>query len=221
MVIAGRRGDRFIKASGVLTTLDALRHHVSSILRGLYSLAGQPDQALIEYRVQLAPEFEPIGFAGVPDVHTLVFRGVLVMAMLRLPTRRSDGKANLHQGAVGVGVDIATGRTVHAVLGGQPVLEHPDSLTALADFQIPERDRLLRLAASCFELSELGHIGVDFVFDRPAGPMMLEMNARPGLSIQLAHRTGLLGRLDAVATDVEPAWDAARRVAYAKQHFAS
>ena len=38
------------------------------------------------------------------------------MAMLRLPTKASGGRANLHQGAIGAGVDLVTGVTHHAVL---------------------------------------------------------------------------------------------------------
>ncbi|HBZ98517.1 MAG TPA: alpha-L-glutamate ligase-like protein, partial [Pseudomonas sp.] len=40
----------------------------------------------------------------VPDIRIIVLMGYPIMAMLRLPTRQSGGKANLHQGAIGVGV---------------------------------------------------------------------------------------------------------------------
>ena len=45
---------------------------------------------------------------------------------------------------------------------------------------------------------ELGYVGVDFVIDANDGPVVLEANARPGLAIQVAHRHGLLQRLDAI-----------------------
>ena len=41
-------------------------------------------------------------------------------------------------------------------------------------------------------------MGADVVVDARAGPVILEMNARPGLAIQLANRIGLQHRLDAV-----------------------
>ena len=41
------------------------------------------------------------------------------------------------------------------------------------------------------DLAPLGYLGVDIVLDRELGPMMLELNARPGLAIQIANNQGL------------------------------
>ena len=115
------------KASGQLVTLASLEHHVGNILSGMYSLGGQPDHAMIEYRVRFDPLFKDITFQGVPDIRTIVFKGYPVMAMVRLPTRTSDGKANLHQGAVGAGINIATGVTHHGVFNSLKIDHHPDT----------------------------------------------------------------------------------------------
>ena len=112
VVITGRRGNRYRKASGQFINQEDLDHHVSNTLSGLYSLGGHPDKVLIEYRVKFDPIFEAISFQGIPDIRIIVFLGVPVMAMVRLPTRMSDGKANLHQGAIGAGINLATGRTL-------------------------------------------------------------------------------------------------------------
>ena len=69
-----------------------LRYHAESIISGLYALGGQQDVAFAEERLHVTPAFEPIVYRGVPDVRIIVFRGVPVMAMTRLPTRRSGGK---------------------------------------------------------------------------------------------------------------------------------
>jgi hypothetical protein len=45
---------------------------------------------------------------------------------------------------------------------------------------------------------EMGYIGVDFVIDANVGAVVLEANARPGLAIQVAHRSGLLPRLQLI-----------------------
>ena len=112
MVITGRSAGLHRKADGTLVSDDELKFLVSNILSGIYSLGGQPDKALIEYRVKFDPVFEAIAYRGVPDVRIIIFLGVPVMAMVRLPTRMSDGKANLHRGCIGAGIDIATGRTL-------------------------------------------------------------------------------------------------------------
>lgn len=195
LVITDRRNGRYRKASGELVTLDNIRHHVSNIISGMFSIGGHPDVAIIEYRVRSAPVFDDISFRGVPDIRTIVYKGFPVMAMLRLPTMNSDGKANLHQGAIGVGIDLEGGVTVGGVLHDRKAHEHPDTGAPIEGVQIPDWDHLLSLAAKCYDISGMGYLGVDFVLDRDHGAMMLEMNARPGLAIQTANRTTLLPRL--------------------------
>jgi len=220
MVIGGRRAGRYIRASSLILSADELQHYVSNILSGMYSLGGVPDQALLEYRVKPHPIFDPVSYQGVPDIRTVVFQGVPVACMVRLPTRQSDGKANLHQGAVGAGIDLATGRTLDGVWLNRVLDMHPDSGHTVSGIEIPEWDKLLELAARSYDLTQLGYLGVDIVLDRDQGPLILEYNARPGLSIQIANQTGLLTRLQKVeALDEIPA-AAAERVALAKRLFA-
>lgn len=206
LVIDGMRRDLYVKTDGRALSLDEIRYHASNILSGIYSLGGVPDQAMIEYRVRVDAILEPVSYRGVPDIRVLVFRGVPTMAMIRLPTRNSDGKANLHQGAVGVGIDIATGITIDGVWQNRTVNEHPDFGVPLAGLKIPAWNDLLELAARCYELTGVGYMGVDIVLDRNMGPLILEINARPGLAIQIANQSGLQERLDKVeALDSIPA----------------
>lgn len=198
LVIDGRRKDLFVKTDGRGLPLGEIEYHASNILSGIYSLGGVPDAAMIEYRVRVDPIFDPVSYQGVPDIRLLVYRGMPTMAMVRLPTRQSDGKANLHQGAVGVGIEIATGLTTDGVWHNRAVSEHPDFGVPLAGIAIPNWPRLLELGARCFELTGLGYLGVDIVLDRTHGPLLLELNARPGLGIQIANRSGLKLRLDAI-----------------------
>ena len=44
-------------------------------------------------------------------------------------------------------------------------------------------------------MTGLGYLGVDMVIDRERGPLILEMNARPGLNIQIANASGLADRI--------------------------
>lgn len=218
-VIEGRSGSHFRKASGALATGEAIAHHVSNILSGMYSLGGRPDTAMIEQRVVFDPLFEKITYQGVPDIRTVVYRGVPIMAMVRLPTRLSDGKANLHQGAVGAGVNLATGCLLGGILRNEPLAQHPDTQNPIAGLRIPQWDELLVLAARCYELTGLGYLGVDIVLDAEAGPLMLELNARPGLGIQLANRAGLRTRVRMVDDEAPLGASAAQRVAFAMQRF--
>lgn len=195
LVIASRAGANYRTVGGVIMNQEELDHHVFSTLSGLYSLGAQTDQALIEYRVQFDPCFEPICYQGVPDIRIIVYRGVPVMAMLRLPTRLSGGKANLHQGAVGVGVDLATGVTLGGTWRNETVHEHPDTGHGFRGVAIPHWQAMLVMAARAYEIVHLGYLGVDLVLDRDKGPLLLELNARPGLAIQVANQAGLLPRI--------------------------
>lgn len=198
LVIIGRARNGYRKSSGQIMTEQEFTHHISNILSGMYSLGGLSDVALVEQRVDFDSVFADVSYQGVPDIRTIVFRGVPVMAMIRLPTRMSDGKANLHQGAIGVGIDLKTGKTFSGVWREHIVDHHPDTGVAIDNIQIPNWEEILRLTAHCYDLVGLGYIGVDIVIDRQHGPLMLEMNARPGLGIQIANRIGLLKRLEKV-----------------------
>lgn len=222
LVITGRRGDKYRRSSGALLAREEFDHHISNMLSGLFSLGGQPDHVLVEYCVQFDPIFDNVSYKGVPDVRIISFLGYPVMSMIRLPTRMSDGKANLHQGAIGVGIDIPTGVTRRGVWGREIIREHPDTESTIVGLTIPHWYELLMIAARSYELVELGYVGVDIVLDKHLGPMVLELNARPGLAIQMANGNGLLHRLRKVQ-ELEKAGtlskDPAERVAFAKANF--
>lgn len=198
LVLSRKIGNRFKTASGEIVSLNSIKHYVSNILSGMYSLSGLTDKAFLEYRVQFDPIFDDISFKGVPDIRIIVFKGIPVAAMLRLPTSKSNGKANLHQGAIGVGIDIATGVTTHAVIGNTNIKFHPDTEQAISDREIPNWEKILTIAITCAETVGLGYLGIDIVLDRKLGPLMLELNARPGLNVQLANQQGLLKRLETI-----------------------
>lgn len=221
VVISGRDGDAFIKPSGAkLSALD-LRRHISDILSGLYSLGGKPDSIMVEQRVDFDPVFNDYSFEGVPDIRVVVFRGFPVMAMLRCSTHASDGRANLHQGAVGVGIDLRSGRSINAVQRGHPVKVHPDTGKPFDELRIPNWEKLLLLSARCYEMTGLGYIGCDIVLDRKLGPLILELNARPGLAIQIANGAGLAHRLQAIEAlgEEQLEWPAEKRIEYSRSVF--
>jgi hypothetical protein len=158
LVVTSRRENLFLKANGMELTTDDIRRHASNVLSGLFSLGGTPDVAIVEELIRPDPLYENLSVEGVPDIRVIVYRGFPVMTMMRLSTRASDGKANLHQGAIGLGL----------------------------------------AAAHSADATGLGYIGADIVVDRDRGPLLLELNARPGLAIQIANQAGLAPRIRAV-----------------------
>jgi alpha-L-glutamate ligase-like protein len=203
IVVADREGQEFITSSGRRLMPADVGYHLSTILSGLYSLGGQPDRAIVEQRILRHPIFENVAIEGTPDVRVVLFRYVPVMAMVRLPTRASRGRANLHQGAVAAAVHLGTGKTFGGVCRSRAVTSHPDSGAAIAGLEIPSWQDLLTSGMDLAEALELGYVGVDFVIDASVGPVVLEANARPGLAIQLANRCGLAPRLAQVSAEPE------------------
>lgn len=195
LVIDGHLGKSYRKSNGDLIDSGVIAHHASNILNGMYSLGGISDSALIEYKVRFDPFFSHISYQGVPDIRVIVFKGIPVAAMVRLPTSESDGKANLHQGALGVGIDLGSGITKGGVSHNAIVHLHPDTGYEVTGIQIPHWDSIMRLAIRCADTVGLGYLGVDIVLDRDLGPLMLELNARPGLNVQIANGSGLLNNL--------------------------
>lgn len=221
IVVTGRMKDNFRRSNGSLMDQEEFRYHILRVLSGVFSLGGHPDIALIETRVIFDPLFERVTYAGVPDIRIITFYGVPVMAMVRLPTRLSDGKANLHQGAVGAGIDIASGATLSGVWRNSVIIEHPDTGHSIVGIQIPDWPDILRFASRCFELSNLGYQGVDIVLDRDQGALLLELNARPGLNIQIANKFGLRHRLELIEKFRRDLKTEEDRVQFAMENFAS
>jgi alpha-L-glutamate ligase-like protein len=203
LVLLGRDGGAFVRHNGERLPFERLRQHVSDILSGMYSLGGRPDQALLQQRVRLHPTFEDVSYKGIPDIRVILYRNEPAMAMLRLPTRESNGRANLHQGGIGTGVDLASGFTHHAVQRNRMVATHPDTGLPVIGLRVPYWHEVLDMSRRVAEAVGLGYVGVDIVVDVDRGPMLLEANARPGLAIQIANGRGLAPRLAAIDDLIE------------------
>ena len=191
LVIKKHDGQNFYSASGNVLSFKDIYQHVSNTLSGLFSLGGQYDVALIEEAVNFSDVFKDFSYHGVPDVRVIVYKGYPAMVMMRLATKESGGRANLHQGAVGVGLDVSTGVPLKAVMHNKPIAQHPDTKANLMDLWVPFWKEHLIIGALAYDMTGLGYLGADIVLDKNRGPMMLEVNARPGLAIQIANGRGL------------------------------
>lgn len=193
--------DKWQMMDGKMMLTEDLKRHCQEILAGRYSLHGMPDSVLIEERIKIHPMFLSITKSGTPDIRVMVYNKVPVMAMLRVPTEKSGGKANLQQGAIGLGVDLATGITTFGIEGkGEEIKKIYDlgkkKMIKVNGIKIPRWREILETAVNCQKaISGLGFLGVDVVLDKEKGPEVLEVNARPGLSIQICNKAGLKSRM--------------------------
>ncbi|GAB4534954.1 MAG: alpha-L-glutamate ligase-like protein [Pleurocapsa sp.] len=220
LVIKDVTNEGYQKASGSILKPDDLKYHLYNILGGMFSLSGHKDVVIIEAAVQFDEVFDKIAYQGVPDIRVIIYHGVPAMAMLRLPTKVSDGKANLHRGGVGVGIDLATGKTTTAIQNNRYIKNHPETKHPLRDCQIPHWDTILDMGAKLGDKTEFGYLGVDIVLDRDKGPLLLEINARPGISIQIANGEGLIGRLETIDDALPKLSGINEKIEFARTNFA-
>lgn len=207
------------RSNDKLMEIDEVKHHISGILSGLYSLGGQSDMAIIQAKIDKHPIFDDYSYGGIPDIRVIVFEGFPVMSMVRLPTKSSDGRANLHQGAIGAGLNLSNGWTNNAVINNQVVDTHPDTGNKLSNLKLPFWREILELAAQCYDMVELGYLGVDIVLTPDHGPILLELNARPGLGIQIANLAGLVPRLEKIREEAPKNLLAKERADYSMKNF--
>lgn len=202
IVVFKKRNDdgSFLDTMGKKWTLEAIQFHCLDILEGKFSThPGVETTVILEERVEAHPLLQKYAYKGTPDVRVIVYNSVPVMAMLRLPTQESEGRANLHQGAIGVGIDLDTGLTTYAITGGGKVITHvPNSKRKLSGILIPFWEQVLLTAVRAAKAADLLYGGVDLFIDKEKGPIVVELNTSPGLSIQLANHQGLKRRLERI-----------------------
>src|SRR5438105_13630332 len=146
LVVVGKVGKNYLRQNGELLRPELIRQHLSDILSGMYSLGGRPDRAMLQQRIRLHSAFTPIAYKGIPDIRVILYRNQPAMAMLRLPTRQSNARANLHQGGIGAGVDLHTGITNHAVQRNHFVDCHPDTGNSVVGMRVPFWREILAMA---------------------------------------------------------------------------
>ena len=198
IVIVNKKEGYWVTAGGKKLSKDDLREHIRDILDGRYSISNIGDSAFFEQYIIADETLGKYSYEGLPDIRVVVHNLIPVMAMLRLPTKESEGKANLHLGAVGVGVDIAKGECTHIAYKNGIIEELPNNLGKIKGVKVPFWDEILEIASKTQLITNLGYMAVDIAIDRNTGPVILEINARAGLSVQLANLAPLRKRLQRI-----------------------
>lgn len=202
MVFKERSGPDFVTVGGKTIELQDIKNHIEDILDGRFSMNGMPDTAFFEQRIETHKELAQYCYKGLPDIRIIVYNMIPVMAMLRLPTKKSNGTANLAQGAVGVGIDLATGKPTYISEKYKIVKEIPEVGKFDPDFKVPYFDEMLLIASKCQQITGLGYLACDIAIDAVSGPILLEINARAGLKVQIANKAPLRKRLEQIADTV-------------------
>ena len=195
--IINREGQSWLQANGNPLDKDVLINHSLDIIDGRYSLSNIRDTAFFEQLIISDERLAAFSHKGLPDIRVVVHNLIPVMAMLRLPTKESGGKANLAQGAIGVGIDIAKGEATYCATKKGIIDEVPEK-GSIRGLKIPHWDEILFIASKTQLITNLGYMAVDIVIDKVNGPIILEINARAGLGVQIANLAPLRRRLERI-----------------------
>ena len=196
--ITSKRDGKFITAGNKELSKEELKDHIKDILDGRFSISNVADYAFFEQYIVADERLGKYSYEGLPDIRVVAHNLIPVMAMLRLPTKESEGKANLHMGAVGVGIDIAKGQTTHCSYKNRTIDELPNNLGKIKGLKIPYWDEILNIASKVQLITNLGYMAVDICIDKNSGPVLLEINARAGLGVQIANLAPLRRRLERI-----------------------
>lgn len=195
--VVSRQKDLFISSDQKQINLEQIKNHIKEILNGTFAITHINDIAFFEQLIISDARLKQYAYQGLPDIRVIVHNLIPIMAMLRLPTMESKGKANLHQGAIGAGIDLAKGEITTVIYKNKIIKDIPD-IGSIKGFKIPYWDEILQIACKCQLATNLGYLAADIAIDRQSGPILLEINARAGLSIQLANLAPLRSRLEKV-----------------------
>ncbi|MDQ7057723.1 MAG: sugar-transfer associated ATP-grasp domain-containing protein [Ghiorsea sp.] len=201
LVMGSKHDGGWKTLGGTHYSLSEIKKHIADIVFGVYSF-GLSDTAIIEAKVEQHEALNQLSPFGLTDVRMILCQHKPVLSMLRVPTKESDGKANLHQGALGVGIDIQTGQATYATHYGEAIEHHPDTEVSLQGFTLPFWDEIVRMSIKTAESVPLKYLGVDLVVSTDK-PMVLEVNVRPGIEIQNANMIGMRKILKAQAIGVK------------------
>ncbi len=192
LIANGREGEEWRSPSGHAIGKEDVEERLRFILEGEFSSEEvEHDRAFFEALIVTHPALAGLVPSGLPDLRLICYRHEILLGMIRLPTEASDGKANLHQGAIGALVDLDSGRVEKAMFGHERVEEHPDTGVRLVGVEVPGWDKVMDATRRSREATSLSYLGVDAVIDEERGPLVLEVNARPGLEIQNVAGIGL------------------------------
>lgn len=198
LVVKERTPDGNFVCGGEITHPDFIKTELMKILHGEYltsQTSSDKDIAIIEEKIINDPNLSKISI-GLPDIRVIVFRGIPVMAMARLSTKESEGKANLKQGAIGAAISIKDGIMFHAEIKKHDIQKHPDTGEQIVNYQFDSWKEMLAVSCLAQKSTCLGYAGVDLVVNEKGRILVLEVNKRPGLEIQNINQSSLLRRFE-------------------------
>ncbi|HRX63503.1 MAG TPA: DUF1704 domain-containing protein [Candidatus Absconditabacterales bacterium] len=174
----------YYEIGGEMVDDNTFRRYILDNLDGKNSMTMGGDKVIIEEKIKAGEGFVEFCKHGLADIRIIVFNLVPVSAMVRMPTHKSEGKANIARGGIGLGVEIGTGK-INTMFEDQKIYKgkFKQEYKNLKDHKLPYWDDILFLSSKVQYFVNLGYLALDRVITED-GPKLLEINARAGLEVQ-------------------------------------
>lgn len=195
ILVLTKKDDYFVDPAGQKYSMKELIGHAKKILGGEYSGLAEKDTAIIEKRIFPSEKIIFKRAAGLPDIRIFCVNSVPVMSMMRYSTIESNGRANLSAGAIGLAIDIGTGKITKIHTKNKGVVISFEDIGIPKGYIVPKWEEIKSIAIKASKLSGLGIIGVDVVLDSDDNVMIIEINGRPGIEIQNINEKSLLDEM--------------------------
>lgn len=188
----------YYKVSWKTISENTLERYLLDILWGKYSMTLGWDTILIEEKLVPWEWFERFCKHWLADIRVIVFNLVPIASMVRIPTEKSEWKANLAQWWAAAWIEVwswkiysyYTNRKIH-------LNQFPKDKSNLKWYQMPFWDEILFFSSQIQFYVNLWYLALDWVIT-PEWPKLLEINARAWLELQNVCSLNLKTRLDKV-----------------------
>jgi len=161
-----------------------LRRYILDDLDWKNSMTNGNDKVIVEEKLVPGDTFKEFCKFWLADMRIIVFNLVPVWAMVRIPTEKSGGKANLAAGGIWAWIDIWTWIIKSVYVNHKSYTnKFPAEYKHLKWIKIPYWDDILLWSSKIQYFVNLWYLALDWVITDD-GPKLLEINARAGLELQ-------------------------------------
>lgn len=172
------------------------KRYLTDIITWKHSMTTWDDKIIVEEILRPWEAFKEFCEFWLADIRVIVFNLVPVAAMIRIPTDKSDGKANLAAGWIWLWIEVWTGKITSMLFKWKIYTKtFPEKFKHFQHKQIPFRNDILFHSSKIQYFVNLWYLALDRVITN-TWPKLLEINARAWLEVQKITWTKLKKTLE-------------------------
>jgi hypothetical protein len=174
----------YYEIAGEIVNDNKFRRHILDNLDWKNSMITGSDNVIVEEKIIPGEWFKDFCEHWLADIRVIAFNLVPINAMVRMPTYKSEWKANLARWWIWLWIDIGTWK-IKTMFHKKKLFKwkFPQEFKNLKDHKLPYWDDILFLSSKIQYFVNLWYLALDWVIT-DEGPKLLEINARAWLEVQ-------------------------------------